>query len=714
MKQYSLLLAGIVAGLSVSRQSSAISLDDIQFWTGSGTNRAALVVEWSSPQVFNNSTLAAPLADKTLVWGFHFNGASTGSTMLRAVVAADPRLYVVQTITFGTSVEGFGYNLDGTGVRGITDGTATNYFTNRFLTNPSLNVDTAHPLNAGDLYWSGASGPTWELWNEVGDQGGLLNSPNRGTAPYWTPDDPAFPYSGTHGQWEWAQNGLDNLVLTNGSWIGFSVCAGGDNYFDDNDPGTVAFNFHKHAPPSPDGLMTAYVANPVDFATQVVSTNGVFSSFPYNDPLALLNRPTRTFVDHFGDGKPHRVKLIEAPYWTTPASNTVLAEIKDGGQVTVALGRRIYDDPNNPYGIDLIVYGNSFFSASGTSGVTGDGTDLNSALLSSTFFGHGVTVSVSQDALTWYAFTNTPAIFPASAFRWDGVNAAWTDEESNANKPVNPAVYGWTFGGASVASVLDGLVGSAGGTGYDLQALGLPWIQYVRFQPPAGSYAVIDAVAAVNPVVVGDALLITPDNLRVGQRDLSFQDPANRSQSQVGIHFEAINAAARISTIPVAEFSSLAPLPGTLLKASQVRAEAVFSGVPLTLAVDLNLGLGTGYTGDGGDLRAFAWVGSNWTLLPAVYQPTNHQLSVTGVTQLTTFAVAQVRPPKLSLVPAPGGYSVGLTPVPFWAHTLESSSDCRNWNPVTTIHPVDSHPVLVGDPSPVSGNRFYRVRLSYP
>ena len=47
MKKVSLALA--LASLFLVTKSPAISLDDIQLWTGSGTNRAALVIEWNSP-----------------------------------------------------------------------------------------------------------------------------------------------------------------------------------------------------------------------------------------------------------------------------------------------------------------------------------------------------------------------------------------------------------------------------------------------------------------------------------------------------------------------------------------------------------------------------------------------------------------------------------------------------------------------------------------
>lgn len=182
-----------VAGLFLASKSSAVSLDDIRFWTGSGTNRAAMVVEWSEPESFLYSTVPAPIADKTFVWGYRFNGTATASQMVAAIAAADPKLYVVADDIYGTFVEAIGYNLNGDGGIGITDGTSTNYFTNAILTEATVDVDAAAPLNPNDLFWSGLYGPNWELWNELGDNGGFLNAPDRGPNPYWTPDNPENP-----------------------------------------------------------------------------------------------------------------------------------------------------------------------------------------------------------------------------------------------------------------------------------------------------------------------------------------------------------------------------------------------------------------------------------------------------------------------------------------------------------------------------------------
>ena len=130
------------------------------------------------------------------------------------------------------------------------------------------------------------------------------------------------------------------------------------------------------------------------------------------------------------------------------STDKVITEISNGGQITVKLGRKVYDDPNNPYGVDFIVYGNSFFSASG-GGAIKDSTDLDIATLSSGFYGHPTLVSVSQDGTNWFTFTNNGALYPDNAYRWDATNHAWTDEQLNPTKPLNPSIYGMNFGGTS-------------------------------------------------------------------------------------------------------------------------------------------------------------------------------------------------------------------------------------------------------------------------
>jgi hypothetical protein len=257
MKRVSSWLA--LAGLVCISKSFAVTLDDIQFWTGSGTNRAAMVIEWSTPESFGISTVPAPIADKSLVWGYRFNGAATAAEMFLSIAAADPRFYAVGSVhpQWGLGITALGYHLGGNGVSGLTDGTVTNYFSSGLQTNLTVYMDMAAPLNPGDLFWGGWEGPNWETWRDLGGNGGFSSMPDRGANQYWTPTDIAYFSAGYHGQWEFTY-GLSSLPLTNGSWIGFTISAGPYDW--DNSP-SAPYNAHKHAPALPDPAITALVKN---------------------------------------------------------------------------------------------------------------------------------------------------------------------------------------------------------------------------------------------------------------------------------------------------------------------------------------------------------------------------------------------------------------------------------------------------------------------
>lgn len=76
MKKWILgLLAVALSGLQA--QTPVGSFDDIQHWTGSGTNRAALVLQWNDA-----------FSPSSLVWGYRWDGQATGLDMLRAIAGS--------------------------------------------------------------------------------------------------------------------------------------------------------------------------------------------------------------------------------------------------------------------------------------------------------------------------------------------------------------------------------------------------------------------------------------------------------------------------------------------------------------------------------------------------------------------------------------------------------------------------------------------------
>lgn len=162
--------------------SSVASFDDIDFWVGSGANSAAIAIDW-------DDSTTNPAA---LVWGFRWDGAATGQSMLQAVVAADPRLFA-KTDNFGgglgSALYGLGYD-DGDGEFGLDDDTV---FDEAGFAGSNGPADGAAALDASDLY---EEGWFFGYWNY-----GVSNG---------------NPYGG--GEWKTSTAGMSSRTLQDGDW----------------------------------------------------------------------------------------------------------------------------------------------------------------------------------------------------------------------------------------------------------------------------------------------------------------------------------------------------------------------------------------------------------------------------------------------------------------------------------------------------------------
>ena len=116
------LTFAILAASTLAR-AQTFSFSDIVNWTGSGSNEAAMLIDW------NDGT-----AHPALVWGYRWNGTATGEQMMQAIMASDPDLSVqiINDPEFGDYVNGIGF--DGAGgvgshfESGFSDGSFWGYF----------------------------------------------------------------------------------------------------------------------------------------------------------------------------------------------------------------------------------------------------------------------------------------------------------------------------------------------------------------------------------------------------------------------------------------------------------------------------------------------------------------------------------------------------------------------------------------------------------
>ena len=277
-----------------------------------------------------------------------------------------------------------------------------------------------------------------------------------------------------------------------------------------------------------------------DFAVELVTYSGVFGDYPYHDPNAVLGKPSTGCLNNPADPRitddDFRVKLVEPAYYLSLQQEPVITTIHPGEYIIVKFDHKVFDFPGNPYGQDLIVFGNTLFNVQLQLGdVLGDATNMNDILLTSPGGIEEIWVSVSQgpgdepnklnnpDSWDWYTFENGPwadDLYPTQAWQWDRENAQWLDKEMDFTRPVDPSLDFSMFSGISAADAIELYDGSGGGTSFDLKDLpdydeliadpntGFRWIQYVRLEGGSGFASEVDAVSDV--AVCGDPIYPFP------------------------------------------------------------------------------------------------------------------------------------------------------------------------------------------------------------
>lgn len=449
----SLLWAAALAG-AAARSACCFSLDSIERWSGTGTNRSAFVVDW------HDGTRPHALA-----WGFRWNGSATVLDLWCAVTNSD------------------------SGLTGFASGAvgATNLYDLQYC-RPGRDGDLLPGTGAHDVRW------TAYTWDHTGDV-----CRTRAWS-HWRCDGPAL-YAATNLTLSMTELGAQ--LLADGSW---------DAWSRDGDNGTRR-----------PGLPAAALYYP--FAAQVVAyasgTGTTYSDWisgdPFTDPTTALGRPT---VDTTGDDWyiPLEEPVPVVPVYPAFRSYEMVTVGKNGS-LTLAFDHRVYDNSSNPYGIDFIVFGNSFQVIG-----TGDGWsngDPNSTKNGGSAFVEKGTVSVSQDGVSWFAYpsgTNCPGAddFAPTLGRVYDTNRvehtlgdwnAWWGGPTDPTIPIDPALAPSNWVGMSVAEISDRYRGGAGGTGFDIggftlatdSANGLKWIQYVRVERSSSVNPEVDAVADVSP-----------------------------------------------------------------------------------------------------------------------------------------------------------------------------------------------------------------------
>lgn len=137
--------------------STGIDFSKIERWAGEGDCKAALAIKWADEQ--NDG--------KTLVWGYRWNKGETktGEDLIRAVVKADPALYMMATqASWGFYIGAFGYDADGDHYVTLTNMNGEIYPRNGMFDIPSSEFETSASTKWGDGdSWNSPSGYT-DFW----------------------------------------------------------------------------------------------------------------------------------------------------------------------------------------------------------------------------------------------------------------------------------------------------------------------------------------------------------------------------------------------------------------------------------------------------------------------------------------------------------------------------------------------------------------------
>ena len=223
-------------GYDLAVPEGDFTFDMIESWTGEGSNRAALVIQWNDPK-----------EDCALVFGYRWDGLATGADMIRAVVADNPQLYGLIQYTNvssptdplgGYTINGFGWDRDGDGEIALKDTKDNQIYT-------SENGLFIHPRGY-DPDKGGSSDYDYDDWkamdeNDFWGAGWYLS--------YWSywvkgSQDSSFGYSG------WGASGR---VLEDGCWDGW-------NFSLDMIPRDWK-NFKAAPNPLPEGVTTEFKVN---------------------------------------------------------------------------------------------------------------------------------------------------------------------------------------------------------------------------------------------------------------------------------------------------------------------------------------------------------------------------------------------------------------------------------------------------------------------
>ncbi len=174
-----LLAVAALSGGAGCASAQMFDFSNVQNWTGTGSNEAAMVIDWQDGK-----------QPKSLAWGYRWDGTATGLQMIQAIDAADLRLQFFFAYG-GEFIYSIGYDLNNNGGT-FTPGTPGD--------------ETGSASDPDDHYAEGVFSKFWGYEITTGS-----------------------PYGGG-GTWSDSPAGANDRQLVNGSWDGWSLSYDEQNF----------------------------------------------------------------------------------------------------------------------------------------------------------------------------------------------------------------------------------------------------------------------------------------------------------------------------------------------------------------------------------------------------------------------------------------------------------------------------------------------------
>lgn len=313
-----------------------------------------------------------------------------------------------------------------------------------------------------------------------------------------------FPTEPQYSSWYAA----DQIYPANGDWYVFTIgCPDYDESWNES---------------------PAYLAEPTPaespYGFKVVDSFITTKAANFKDPNNTLGRPTTYMTGAWGGPV--------TPYNPAWMAKELLTLDGEDNYVTIEFDHDVMDDDNNPYGIDLLVFGNSLIVGKSTD-YYGERDSPEAWVYTGKIAAEPADVLVSQDGKTWYSYSEPVYCddwAPTQGLVYDEKNP-WTELYSgnkwwglptDACKPVDPSKTANDSANLTIKELALRFNGSAGGAGFDLKKFpGLPatkngkrWIRYVKimshYDEEEGEWtsAEVDAVADVAPTSEYDLWVI--------------------------------------------------------------------------------------------------------------------------------------------------------------------------------------------------------------